>query len=1033
MADLSKTIANDKNNQTNLRRSTVDKSFTQNSVVINSGAVEAVDLPLVMETLDLTGTEIMIWGHPTYGEWGTQKWGSEANVGSYVVARIVNPSNSFRTLLTAQENTYFVDTTNTTATVTAASQSISFTANEEYWTEILSTEASNVVSATITGVGSSTTGTINYYLTSVDHANYETTWYKTDEASGTTASDWIGSNDATLQYSGNDSSDGIIGYWPMDSGSVADESNNANDGTLSTSTVIDDCEATTGWSNVTLNSTTFKYGSGALNLSLASTGWRVADKTISSTDLSNKIVTLHVYVKDSAVLANLAGSVNIEFNLGSDDANRYKYYTPVSELSVGWNVFRVDVENPDNTNGTPPATSNITWMRFAVNVLATGSDGDVIFDHIQTGAPVKTTNHLGTDDAALFFPGDTAGGYVDLGAGVLDLTDGTAFTIGMWMKSNGTQLVENNYLMSASGQWSMYFDYASNTWGWYIEKGDGNFRYGNTTSSNHMDGEWHRLIITGDASRNIKIYEDGVLVGSDTYASSTFNTATNSYLGSWTSSYGNANVSMNEVFFHKGLAWTVDEILDDYNAGQVHKWKDSVATDGPINNALRINGVTQYHMTTPVTIPRIGGSISWWGYITQHMLDNGFVMFSSGWKSGNNHIVFKYEGGSNFIYYETNTNGSGQAWTQPAGFTTGWNHFVMSWDQTTQPSTANLVAHYKLDDDAANTTVVDSSASGFDGTASANTNTLNTNGIIDGALAFDGSTTNVDLGTQINYSSSDSFTISAWIFANNDLANTGCIFGGRGGDRDCFVLNIGGTISMRLDDTQVNGTNTINWGQWNHVAIVYNYDSGTPANTTVDLYVNGVKETPSFTWYTDPALDDWTTGQRWIGYESRQSWYFKGNIDDVRVYNTNLSEAEMEIVRQSHKGICTLYVNATSQGTGSELGYGIISDLSGIDEIGNQGFDYNYGDIAWTEMADIRFSTTNPLTQNDVESIYRSGAGTIHEIGGWWEPATIGTPVIFTNPGTNLRLKAVAEDSASINIKKASGEMNSIRIDYTTG
>ena len=46
------------------------------------------------------------------------------------------------------------------------------------------------------------------------------------------------------------------------------------------------------------------------------------------------------------------------------------------------------------------------------------------------------------------------------------------------------------------------------------------------------------------------------------------------------------------------------------------------------------------------------------------------------------------------------------------------------------PSTAQLVAHYKMDDNAANTTVVDSSPNGLDGTMTVNTSRHPSNPLI---------------------------------------------------------------------------------------------------------------------------------------------------------------------------------------------------------------------------------------------------------------------------------------------------------------
>lgn len=89
-------------------------------------------------------------------------------------------------------------------------------------------------------------------------------------------------------------------------------------------------------------------------------------------------------------------------------------------------------------------------------------------------------------------------------------------------------------------------------------------------------------------------------------------------------------------------------------------------------------------------------------------------------------------------------------------------------------------------------------------------------------------------------------------------------------------------------------SSTIVFGLWNHVSVSYNGST----LTTVDprIFVNGVEVAinPAFNSTTGTPNPTLATGSVYIGNRSDGIRTFDGTIDDVRVYNRILSDAELE-------------------------------------------------------------------------------------------------------------------------------------------
>jgi hypothetical protein len=172
--------------------------------------------------------------------------------------------------------------------------------------------------------------------------------------------------------------------------------------------VIDDCEATTGWANVSnttisLNSGFCIEGSYSLNVEKSGTTSQVAaiEKMTTSVDFTGNDITLAVYIIDSTTLAVLGDPGDdeaIRIRLGSDSSNYYEWNITQSSLAVGWNIIGpLNSTNADSTTGSPTLTACDYTYLAAVSTQNsdTWSAGDLSFDSIrmQPGSFMSHSTH----------------------------------------------------------------------------------------------------------------------------------------------------------------------------------------------------------------------------------------------------------------------------------------------------------------------------------------------------------------------------------------------------------------------------------------------------------------------------------------------------------------------------------------------------------------------------------------------------------------------------------------------------------------
>lgn len=214
---------------------------------------------------------------------------------------------------------------------------------------------------------------------------------------------------------------------------------------------------------------------------------------------------------------------------------------------------------------------------------------------------------------------------------------------------------------------------------------------------------------------------------------------------------------------------------------------------------------------------------------------------------------------------------------------------------------AGLIGHWKMNDNAENTVVEDSSGYAMNGAAYEATALLARPGKRGGALFFNGvsqAEPPVNLGD--TYYATDELSISVWAFVDaSTLYGYANIFG-KWDDNTC-----GYTLSIYYDRTlafygigeyqtwwdRTFSTGTVIDG-WNHIVVAYSYGA-------VQFYINN---TDAGTGYTDYPINPYLSGvNTYIGgvqaFAGSGWWYpYGGLLDDVRLYNRAITVEDVGVL-----------------------------------------------------------------------------------------------------------------------------------------
>jgi RHS repeat-associated protein len=252
-------------------------------------------------------------------------------------------------------------------------------------------------------------------------------------------------------------------------------------------------------------------------------------------------------------------------------------------------------------------------------------------------------------------------------------------------------------------------------------------------------------------------------------------------------------------------------------------------------------------------------------------------------------FTFETTSGANLATYQTgldNSTAYAPVGTQSPDSSSMTVAAIFTADASPVPS--GLVAAYGFDE-GSGTTAADSSGHGNTGTI--HDATWTSAGKYGNALDFDGSDSYVDVPSSSSLQLSDAMTIEAWVkpafvgSAWQDVANKGpwdyalMATADNGGDGPPAGL---GSIGGNWYDLY-GGTSGLPEDEWSHLAITYD-------GAELNMYING-------SWVaSEPASGtiESSDGDLVIGDDFDFHAYYDGTIDELRIYNTALTQTQVQ-------------------------------------------------------------------------------------------------------------------------------------------
>ena len=379
----------------------------------------------------------------------------------------------------------------------------------------------------------------------------------------------------------------------------------------------------------------------------------------------------------------------------------------------------------------------------------------------------------------------------------------------------------------------------------------------------------------------------------------------------WTFGDGGSSTNQNPVHTYRSSGRFLAEVTASDSAGNTNSKEIPITVMIPAGWKMKTTFAGYSKAETLTNFPMLvvfGTNLSRNGFSYSQLAS------SNGWD-----LVFMDSGGKQALNYEIekwNTNGESYVWVQVPELNSS-SYIWTYWGNTNlalipQPSLSNgsvWANGYSGIWHLANGVVlsgIDSTANGHD---AAVRNAVPTNGVIDGAVKFNGANSYLDAGTESNRLQS---TMSAWI---NPVGGLVVMMKGSDNISKSYGLEWSGNSSLLFTFA-----NTPKWlsdggsspsGQWSYV-------TGVIDGTNTYIYVNGVLKNSDVLTGTLSTTDALPL---WLGAQNRSSFNYW--------YNGILDEARLSTVARSPDWIWAEYMNMASNGVFSNYGQ-VISNVAPV-------------------------------------------------------------------------------------------------------
>jgi len=213
-----------------------------------------------------------------------------------------------------------------------------------------------------------------------------------------------------------------------------------------------------------------------------------------------------------------------------------------------------------------------------------------------------------------------------------------------------------------------------------------------------------------------------------------------------------------------------------------------------------------------------------------------------------------------------------------------------------QVPTNGLIAWYPFTGNA-----IDSSGNGNNGTVNGATLTTDRFGNVNSAYSFNGATSNILIPNTLISNTPSSYSISLW-FKIDTLANSNGNSPMLISDRSTGLSSYKYTIAMRVADSTIetgiydgsspNGQGVANTKikdkNWHHVIQIFNSSSKILSQYIDGTFTGSFNNVSQWSTKSNPTFIGMWNG--FVGY----SGYFKGKIDDIRIYNRAIDSTEIQ-------------------------------------------------------------------------------------------------------------------------------------------
>lgn len=371
------------------------------------------------------------------------------------------------------------------------------------------------------------------------------------------------------------------------------------------------------------------------------------------------------------------------------------------------------------------------------------------------------------------------------------------------------------------------------------------------------------------------IYRDNVQIGSTTTATYSDTTVTNSTLYSYyVVAYDNAgNTSQSSapstVTTPAPTQDTTPPVISGINPGSISTTQANInwTTDEPADSQVEYGTSTAYGSISPLNVSQA----------TTHQ------------------VVLNSLTPSTLYHYRvisSDANGN-QAVSGDNLFTTA----------APPVATNGLLGHWAFDE-GSGTTTADSTGNNSPGTLA--NGPLWGTGLMGQALTFDGKNDYVNTNADDSLDVTGSLTLSAWVFRSNSAKTHAIVSKYQTNSSAPFHLELlasglvrathrSGTLGQSISSTTA-VTNNV----WTHVVFVRDNSTG-----KLTFYFNGVQDFAGWKSYNTTRVAASTVSVKIGSHAGATNNFFAGTIDDVRIYDKALTEAEVQSLYNSHTGDVT--------------------------------------------------------------------------------------------------------------------------------